>query len=363
MDLRFSTPSSFSSSNDHHHHGGNSSSNNSNSTTNPSLPSDEETAVNRDHHHGTYIEHNGSRYGDTNNNNKDKDDTTDNHNKDKEDNSTGKYKTNSTLPISPLGTIKKRIVCSKRSLTLLSIFIFLGFWYMENMLKIVWTTMLIHGIAGSGAAPPEDWIPEVQQTSYTDTPTNCLAWEDIRQKYHNAAGTPSDISQHVPILRALGASVPTVLELGVRTVVSSWAFGMAGVDRARHGLKFKYTAGDITREPMVDELESILLNCAAIDFTFIEGDDLKIPPITADLIFIDTWHVYRQLHLELIRYSKLARKYIVLHDTTLFGERDESIHGHGGKPEDETLYPKETRSITGLWAATEELLRKGEWRV
>jgi hypothetical protein len=55
----------------------------------------------------------------------------------------------------------------------------------------------------------------------------------------------------------------------------------------------------------------------------------------------------------------------MLHDTTLFGDRDESIEGHGGKPVDEALFnglpPK-----AGLWPAVEEFLASAEgsnWRL
>jgi hypothetical protein len=76
-------------------------------------------------------------------------------------------------------------------------------------------------------------------------------------------------------------------------------------------------------------------------FQFHEADVLAIDIEPTDLLFIDTWHVYEQLQQELARHGVKARQYIVLHDTTTFGERGES-------PE-----------RRGVWPAIEEFLRLG----
>ena len=62
-----------------------------------------------------------------------------------------------------------------------------------------------------------------------------------------------------------------------------------------------------------------------------------------DLLFIDTWHVYDQLREELRRHAGRASRYVVLHDTTTFGERGE-VAGHAG-----------------LWPAVEEYLALGRF--
>lgn len=63
-----------------------------------------------------------------------------------------------------------------------------------------------------------------------------------------------------------------------------------------------------------------------------------------DLLFIDTLHVYAQLAAELNRHQDKVRQYIVLHDTSLFADRDE---GHDGG--------------VGLWPAVEALLAEGRF--
>jgi len=216
----------------------------------------------------------------------------------------------------------------------------------------------------ANTATTTNWIPETYKYSYNNTPYECSSYDSISEKYHEAINTASDINQHLPMLRILGASVSSILEFGVRSVTSSWAFAMGGIDRSRQGLRLKYTSGDITRKPAVDLLETLVTSCEAIEFEFIEGDDLLIPEINAELIFIDTWHVYRQLFAELQRYSNLASKYLVLHDTTLFGYQDEGIEGHGDKAEDPNLYNGIKRTV-GLWPAVEDFLKlhEDEWRV
>ncbi len=44
-----------------------------------------------------------------------------------------------------------------------------------------------------------------------------------------------------------------------------------------------------------------------------------------DLTFIDTWHVYAQLIRELNKFSKITNKYMILHDTTVYGIKGETI--------------------------------------
>lgn len=167
--------------------------------------------------------------------------------------------------------------------------------------------------------------------------------------------SPSDINEHMENLRALAAEVEHVTELGVRFAQgSSWSFAMAGVDRACKGLPYRVIAGDITRRPEVGPFERTVQDCG-LDYTFREGDDLALEYMPTDLLFLDTWHVYRQLIKELHKLEPIARKYIALHDTTSFAYGDEDIGGHGGKAENSSLYsgvaPK-----SGLWTAVEEFL-------
>ena len=166
--------------------------------------------------------------------------------------------------------------------------------------------------------------------------------------------TPGDIDQHLPVIFDYVKQAEHATEIGVRGVVSSWAFAKAGIERVMEGKKFTYRASDITRTSAVDELDQIMSQCRLIDYSFTEGDDLLITPWETDVLMIDTWHTYRQLAAELPRWAPFVRQYILLHDTELFGGVDEGEVGHGGKPVDESLYKGVGK--VGLWPAVEEFV-------
>src|SRR5690606_29968661 len=125
-----------------------------------------------------------------------------------------------------------------------------------------------------------------------------------------------------------------ITEFGTRTGVSTTAFLHAQPDRM--------IAYDRVKQPQVDELREL---AGRTEFTFIEADVLEVEIEPTDLLFIDTWHVYEQLKEELRRHSVQARRYIVLHDTTTFGEQGESP------------------GWRGLWPAVEEFLRMSTFRL
>jgi hypothetical protein len=83
----------------------------------------------------------------------------------------------------------------------------------------------------------------------------------------------------------------------------------------------------------------------ATEFVFHERDVLWADIEETDLLFLDTWHVYGQLKEEMRLHAGKVRRYIVLHDTTTFGEKGEA-EGH-----------------RGLWPAVEEFLAQGTFRL
>ena len=48
--------------------------------------------------------------------------------------------------------------------------------------------------------------------------------DSLIQHYSNHSNTPSDINQHLPTLAKYAADCESVIELGVRSCISSWAF-------------------------------------------------------------------------------------------------------------------------------------------
>jgi hypothetical protein len=141
----------------------------------------------------------------------------------------------------------------------------------------------------------------------------------IIKKYNNLCSTSSDINEHLPILYKYSLECNSIMELGVRGCISSWAFSY-GLLNNRSGNKL--FLNDLTECNISELLYHTQYLDIKINYEWI--DDLKLSIVeNYDLTFIDTWHVYGQLKRELEKYSKITNKYIIMHDTTvdaIYGE-------------------------------------------
>lgn len=165
---------------------------------------------------------------------------------------------------------------------------------------------------------------------------------EIEKKYQTHCIVPSDINEHLPTLYKYSKECDHITELGVRWVSSTWAFLMSEPK--------KLISYDIIKHPQIDELLNITKE-TNIDYTFINDDVLKVELEDTDLLFIDTLHTYNQLFQELFLHSSKSKKYIILHDTTSFGNIDEVIYGHASS-EIKNLETKKQ----GLWNAILDFL-------
>jgi tetratricopeptide (TPR) repeat protein len=156
----------------------------------------------------------------------------------------------------------------------------------------------------------------------------------LARLYEAACRTPSDINEHLPILYELASRCRHVTELGSRTGVSTTALLFAQPDTL--------VCYDLKKYPEIERLRAL---AGRTCFRFHKVDVLQTDIEETDLLFIDTRHDYEQLREELRRHGGKARRYIVLHDTTTFGEQGETP-GH-----------------RGLWPAVEEFLAEGTFRL
>lgn len=174
---------------------------------------------------------------------------------------------------------------------------------------------------------------------------------DLEKKVNEMYFTPSDINEHIPTLVKYGSECETITEMGVRAICSTWAFLGASPKKMRsYDIQDPSTwGGDI--QSVRDTAEAY-----GIDFDFILADVLKIEIEETDLLFLDTWHSYKQLKSELDLHAGKAKKYIVFHDTTSFAFKDETsyeIWGDDWKGEG-----------IGIWRAIEEFLNSNpEWKL
>ena len=136
----------------------------------------------------------------------------------------------------------------------------------------------------------------------------------IENEFLKAKNTISDIHEHIDTLYNLAKECSHITEMGIRNVVSTWAFifrdpeKLVGIDLHTNG--------------------SVLLTKEIYPkWEFIQADTTKIEIEKTDLLFIDTLHTYSQLKKELNLHAVNVNKYIALHDTTTYGHIDESTSG------------------------------------
>lgn len=188
------------------------------------------------------------------------------------------------------------------------------------------------------------------------------AFEELKAWYTVHATSPSDINQHLPTLLDLAKECRSAMEIGIRSIVSSWAV-MFGLAQSKQEERF-YIGVDLALPPQerLDTLARLARDCD-IHFTFWQANDMDlviedVPLI--DMLFIDSLHIYPHLTYELNKFSPRVNKYIAMHDTSApYGEADEPVH-----PAVYTLYPAYSQKKRGLWPAVEDFLATHpEWKL
>jgi len=136
----------------------------------------------------------------------------------------------------------------------------------------------------------------------------------IREKFLYYSSTVGDIEEHMGTLLEYACECQTIVELGTRKLVSTWAF--------LHSYPEKLTCVDVVHPSEYgpegrENLQVAIEECEnnGIDFEFILADDLTIELPEVDMIFIDTDHTYDQLDKELKLHGNKAKKYLIFHDT------------------------------------------------
>ena len=155
----------------------------------------------------------------------------------------------------------------------------------------------------------------------------------LQQIYQEKCNLPSDINEHLPTLKRYTEECDHVTEMGVRWVVSTYAFMMG-----KPKTLISYDIEPIENWGTGREFLTNLAKENGVHFEFHVADTLKIEIEQTDLLFLDTDHTYKQVKSELELHGNKSNKYIIFHDTTSFEL--------GGFDYDET----------GIWKAIEEFL-------
>jgi cephalosporin hydroxylase len=133
----------------------------------------------------------------------------------------------------------------------------------------------------------------------------------LAAEYERVCNEPSDIVAHLPrfVEMVRRCNARHVIELGTRSGVSTiaWLYGLETTGG-------RLTSVDIDARPDIGDWPH---------WTFVQGDDLDPAVVAvlddADIVFIDTSHLFEQTLSELNVYRHLVRPggLMVLHDTML----------------------------------------------
>jgi cephalosporin hydroxylase len=137
-------------------------------------------------------------------------------------------------------------------------------------------------------------------------------WPQLDEWYEQVWKTPSDINEHTPTLRDYASRSESVVEFGGRRGVTTVAL-LAG--RPKRLTSYDQSPGN--------EINGLQQRANGTDFRFVQGDSLYTEIEPCDLLFIDTKHTANQMYAELSRHAPKVRRWIVMHDTDIFGERGE----------------------------------------
>ena len=206
------------------------------------------------------------------------------------------------------------------------------------------------------------FTPEFQR-AYVDTEINRILTGDgsmLRSRYEAKCRIPCDINEHLPTLLKYAKKCDSVTECGVCNIVSSYAFatGLLGNPNGVFKMVDPYRSHNIDMFTDMCEREGIKVK-------YFQDSDLTCPCEETDLLFIDTWHVYAQLKRELEHWHSFAKKYIVMHDTTVDEWYGESVRGNFDimKQSRDSGFPPE-EIARGLWPAITEFLSvHPEWKL
>ena len=134
----------------------------------------------------------------------------------------------------------------------------------------------------------------------------------LEGRFEIARKVSSDINEHCDTLRDLSSQCDHVVEFGTRHAVSTVAL-LAGQPK-------RLTSYDVNPSSEAEELGAF---AGRTDYRFIVGSSLEIEPVKCDMLFVDTIHTKAQVAAEIARHAANVSKYLVFHDTAIFGHKGE----------------------------------------
>jgi uncharacterized protein (UPF0128 family) len=171
--------------------------------------------------------------------------------------------------------------------------------------------------------------------------------QKILEKYNQLCQTQSDINEHLPVIKKYAEECEHITEMGIRYIVSTWALLSA---KPKEIVCYDILTG-LDMNIFNSNLNEITnaANEIGVKLNFYKEDVLNVEIEETDLLFIDTYHEYNQIKNELKLHGNKAKKYLLFHDTTTFGQFGETF--------------KQENTI-GIWPAIEEFLEENKhWQI
>ena len=129
------------------------------------------------------------------------------------------------------------------------------------------------------------------------------------EEYFNACLVKSDINEHLTILYSYATKCKHVTEMGTKSGMSTKAFLYADITLVSY---------DININDYVSKLFNIATKIGK-SVNYIQADVKNVTIEKTDLLFIDTWHTYNYLKIELNKHSENVQKYIIIHNIYTYG--------------------------------------------
>lgn len=164
----------------------------------------------------------------------------------------------------------------------------------------------------------------VGMTSEPQPAAPIAANETLNDVFNKVVKLPRDLDQHLPKLHELAAQCEHVTEFsGRRESMIAFAAGLA--ESAIRNPQSATTLWSYNSEldPLAHKAHALYMRGGGNLFHK-NATVESVPAIDeTDLLFLDTKHTYQRVRQELETFGPRSRRYIVLHDTQIYGERGE----------------------------------------
>jgi hypothetical protein len=146
--------------------------------------------------------------------------------------------------------------------------------------------------------------------------------QEIDSKLLEMFFKPCDINEHYPVIHYLASQCDSIVELGgVREFNTSMLLALAKPK--------KFTTVDSVEDVVNHENYGKLKDfCgrAGIEYDHITDDTRMVDIDSTDMLFTDSIHTADFVKSELLTHAQFVSKYIVIHDTSVYGDLGETGH-------------------------------------